>query len=169
MRCRSSRSLARFPFCRQLGVLATALPILLFSPCVLAYPDRVMNSAQVEVDVFSGRPNPIWNLTAPEAQAFVQRFAALPSFPGDGGGTEQDQGLGYRGLKVNLLSEGQQRRVSIGQGKVVVEEAGSRKPRQLQDPERRLEQWLLQTGREHLDPHLFHHLLNETAGGARES
>jgi hypothetical protein len=128
-----------------------------------------MNSAQVEVDVFSGRPNPVWTLTAAEAQAFVQRFAALPSLPGNGGSAEQDQGLGYRGLKVNLLSEGRKRRVSIGHGKVVVEEPDSQKPRQLQDPERRLEQWLLQTGREHLDPDLFHHLLDETAGGARES
>jgi hypothetical protein len=128
-----------------------------------------MNSAQVEVDAFSGRPNPIWNLTAAEAQAFVERFAALPSFPGTGGSAEQDQGLGYRGLKVNLLSEGQKRRVSVGHGRVVVEEPGSQKPCQLQDPARALEQWLLQTGREHLDPGLFRHLLGETAGGARES
>ena len=171
MTCRNTRSLPRFPVCRQLGVGATSLPILLFSPCVLAHPDRVMNAAQVEVDVFSGRPNPTWNLTAAEARAFVERFAALPSFPGigDGDGAEEHQGLGYRGLKVNLFSEGRERRVSIGHGKVVVEEPGSQKPRQFQDPERNLERWLLQTGRGHLDPDLFRHLLDETAGGVRES
>ena len=52
---------------------------------------------RVEVDLFSGRPNPSWRLTAEESAEFLNRFSALPQT--DAGKTHEN--LGYRGLIVS--------------------------------------------------------------------
>lgn len=50
----------------------------------------------VELDVFSGRPNPTWQLTENEAVRLVDLLSGLP--PADGSWDEG--GLGYRGFIV---------------------------------------------------------------------
>ena len=49
-----------------------------------------------ELDVFSGRPNPKWNLTASESQELITRFHKLPKAES---GRLEDR-LGYRGIIV---------------------------------------------------------------------
>jgi hypothetical protein len=50
----------------------------------------------VTLDVFSGRPNPSWSLSADEQQELVRRLQGLPSV--DGPSPEGD--LGYRGFRL---------------------------------------------------------------------
>lgn len=122
-----------------------------------------MTPARVEVDLYSGRPNPAWHLTAAETQSLVERCDALPSLPKTVAGAHSAEGLGYRGLKLDVLRGDRIQTLSVGDGKVVVVVPSSRQRHQFRDPERQLERWLLQTGLEHLDPDLYRYLLDQTA------
>ena len=53
---------------------------------------------EVELDIFSGMPNPTWVLTDAEADSFVKRLAAAPPGPA----TELSGNLGYRGFIVQV-------------------------------------------------------------------
>jgi hypothetical protein len=107
---------------------------------------------QVELDVFSGRPNPYWNLTPQEANEFISLLQALPQTQAQGAVKE---GLGYRGLIVTdpdqTIAGYDQIVISNG---VVVARRDSQL-RQFPDKERRLERWLFQTGRGRLDVELY--------------
>jgi hypothetical protein len=159
------RYLSRLLSGRGLGVVLALGATLLLS--AEKFP-KAMSFARVTADAFSGRPNPCWDLSATDTHSLIARCEALPSFTGFVGNPDEDQGLGYRGLKVSISSEPRFGQIFIGHGKVLVEAADSQEKRQLQDPERRLERWLLQTGQPHLDPNLYHYLLHEI-GGASES
>ncbi|KQS48110.1 MULTISPECIES: hypothetical protein [unclassified Sphingomonas] len=50
---------------------------------------------RVELDIFSGRPNPVWELDAPGSTALVTRLASLSEHAP---GAVELQGLGYRGF-----------------------------------------------------------------------
>lgn len=54
---------------------------------------------QVEIDLFSGRPNPVWELTAAEVPALRARLEALPA----GAPAALPDRLGYRGLRAGPL------------------------------------------------------------------
>lgn len=62
--------------------------------------------ARVTVDVFSGRTNPSWELT-PEQTRELLAFAALnpDAIDSSPSGTEGFQGLGFRGLQVDFISD----------------------------------------------------------------
>ncbi len=64
----------------------------------------------VELDVFSGRPNPRWELTEQERQR-VEKLLSGPPEEADPG-TGAKAGLGYRGF---VLTEGA-RRIRAGAG-----------------------------------------------------
>jgi hypothetical protein len=52
---------------------------------------------RIELDVFSGRPNPSWQMTAEESAEFRHRTSSLPK-------TEKlsdEGGLGYRGFVIS--------------------------------------------------------------------
>jgi hypothetical protein len=51
---------------------------------------------RVEIDIYSGRPNPSWDLTTQEAGEFHARLLALPRSLA----AAMPDGLGYRGLRV---------------------------------------------------------------------
>jgi hypothetical protein len=56
----------------------------------------------VELDIFSGNPNPVWTLTAQEEKEFVARVMSDPSLtlpPKSAGG------LGYRGFTISASNE----------------------------------------------------------------
>lgn len=110
---------------------------------------------QVEVDMFSGRPNPHWELTVPESQEFARRFQSLSAQKGEG---FVNEGLGYRGLIVResgeeVEGEGE---IVISQGLVVAKRQG--KSQQFTDHNRALEKWLIQTGEGRLDDVLYHQI-----------
>lgn len=58
---------------------------------------EVQPAMRVELDVFSGRPNPAWELAPEEVAELAQRLTGLPRTdqpPGEGG-------LGYRGFTIS--------------------------------------------------------------------
>ena len=69
---------------------------------------------QVELDVFSGRPNPTWPLTAEESHDLLARVGRLSA-----GGGPVPAGLGYRGFIVYRFETGRPLRwLQVGSGTV---------------------------------------------------
>jgi hypothetical protein len=113
---------------------------------------------RVELDVFSGRPNPHWDLTPQEAVEFCRLFQGLPEGKVD---PPTDQGLGYRGLTVTSakdLVEGC-REIVVFRERVLAR--CDAKMLQFIDKDRMLERWLLQTGKGRLDDSLYQLVLSE--------
>jgi hypothetical protein len=108
------------------------------------------NQMRVELDAFSGRPNPSWYLTEAQARELLLRLQNLPR---DGGAPRQ--GLGYRGLIVtgNSKDLGGFDCIVLSDG-VVLGERGTR-AHHFRDEGRAFERWLFGTGEDHLDPHLY--------------
>lgn len=106
---------------------------------------------EIEVDIFSGRPNPRWTVTCEEAEEFLSLFQALPAASS---AADIDDGLGYSGLIIT--EPGNRSRydeIRVAQGRVVARDDDQL--RQFLDPGRKLEQWLLQTGQGQIDPELY--------------
>ena len=95
-----------------------------------------MATADVEIDVFSGRPNPTWSLSHTQTASLLEMVAGLPQSEA---GAAPDH-LGYRGMIVRL-HDATARELTVHNGVVVVD--GTSRT----DPERRVERWLLETGR----------------------
>lgn len=114
---------------------------------------------QVEVDVYSGRPNPRWNLSAQQAEEFFKLVLALPKRERDSALAE---GLGYRGLKVTGSRLGRKgyTEIVISRGIVMMKEESN--SQQFTDKGRALEHWLLQTGKGKLEDKLYEYLSEET-------
>jgi len=103
----------------------------------------------VEFDIFSGMPNPTWSLTDAEADSFVRRLAALPpSSP-----SELSGNLGYRGFIVQCTQRAKTQLIRIQKGTVQISEGAT--DVYASDKDRKLERWLLNTGKPHLDDELF--------------
>jgi hypothetical protein len=113
---------------------------------------------QIELDAFSGRPNPRWELTGAEAEEFLERLRALEP---TGGSTAAGDGLGYRGFIARPNGE-----PSDGLGEIriyggtVLAQRGGRAER-LSDPGRGLERWLLDTARGHVAEPVLSHVRGE--------
>lgn len=106
---------------------------------------------RVEMDVYSGRPNPTWTLTKEEGEELTKRIAALPQAST---GSVSDA-LGYRGLVVTPSNSDAAgfNSMTLSRGIVVMERPqGEQK---LLDAGRNVERWLFQTGRGHIDDGLF--------------
>ncbi|NJP08080.1 MAG: hypothetical protein HC866_00235 [Leptolyngbyaceae cyanobacterium RU_5_1] len=117
---------------------------------------------QVELDVFSGRPNPQWELTSQEAKEFVSRLEALPQHQGK---SSVNEGLGYRGLIVTKPNENIEgyNEILISNGLVVAKQNDQSK--QFTDQNRRLERWLFQTGKGQLDEALYKQISQQNMSG----
>jgi hypothetical protein len=63
-----------------------------------AMPQAQTTPVRIEADVYSGRPNPNWTLSAAQSETLIRRLRALPTASG---GTQRD-GLGYRGMIVRF-------------------------------------------------------------------
>lgn len=96
----------------------------------------------VVLDLFSGLPNPSWVLTEAEVRALEQQVATLRPAP------QKDvparPGLGYRGFVIKPVGEGGGEQIEVYNGIVKVGRTV------LEDPERSVERWVLQTGQAHL-------------------
>jgi hypothetical protein len=74
----------------------------------------------VELDVFSGRPNPQWPLSSEEAEDLLARIGRLAP---DGGRRELPAALGYRGFNVYRATTGApQPWLHVGRGVVKIAE-----------------------------------------------
>ncbi len=96
-------------------------------------------SGTIELLVYSGRSNPRVEIDVATEVELARRVSALgplgrPFAPGDG--------LGYRGLQVVGTSASAMREVDVSAGRVRVHERDGR-TRDLADPDRALERWLL--------------------------
>jgi hypothetical protein len=100
----------------------------------------------VELDIYSGRPNPSWALSPQDADSFDSKLAALPSAQPS---TLADP-LGYRGFIVRARHGDDETRTAVQQGHVQSTRGQTTTFRG--DPGRALERWLLDTGRATLPP-----------------
>ncbi len=114
------------------------------------------DAATVEVDLYSGRPNPAWPLTPEEVAQLVERIDGLA--PADQ--AEPPGRLGYRGLRFGLQAQG--REIASGEsfdGHLRFQDsAGSR---HLADPGGEVERWLIETGEGKIEPQVYQTLRNE--------
>jgi hypothetical protein len=112
--------------------------------------------ARVELDVFSGRPNPMWELSAADTAALLDVIAALPpTSPLD-----LPMPLGYRGFLVSLTAPESGTEMVIHAFQGTVESRGDGTT-YYADPGRQVERWLLATSRPHLEGGLYNSLLAE--------
>ena len=105
----------------------------------------------VILEVFSGRPNPEWTLTPAQQKEFERQLAILPVLGGRSADPEEQ--LGYHGFKLRGLEDP----IRVYCGEV------SRGRETLADPGRKLEYWLLDSGRLSLDARLVAYVEAEIA------
>lgn len=114
---------------------------------------------RVELSIFSGRPNPVWELTAAESAEFIRRFRTLPN--AQAGHAVPDEGkLGYSGLIVTGHSDIESFASIVVAGGVV---RGSKLPgsQVYLDKDQALERWLVSTGSTHLEPDIYNEVAKE--------
>jgi hypothetical protein len=100
----------------------------------------------VELDIFSGRPNPKWDLSPEQTAELRQKL--IHARPG-AGNTALFERLGYRGLIVRDPGRpGEMVRIGFGS---IMQQGGSGEPKSYADPNRELERWLLSTGKGKID------------------
>lgn len=95
----------------------------------------------VELDIFSGNPNPTWTLSDADADVFLQKLAGLPK----AARAELSTNLGYRGMIVHVTDGPESSVVDIQSGTVRISRAASSV--YFADPNRNLERWLLAAGK----------------------
>jgi hypothetical protein len=114
------------------------------------------DAATVEVDLYSGRPNPSWPLTPEEVARLVERVDGLE--PADE--AEPPGRLGYRGLRFQLHAQG--REIASGEsfeGHLRFQDSAGL--RHLADPGGEVERWLLGTGEGKIEPQIYQILRDE--------
>lgn len=104
---------------------------------------------QVELDIFSGRKNPIWSLTTDQTAEVRQRLETLPDSPDTSPAIFS--GLGYRGFLLTDITD--DRVITVWRETVIIRRGSTRSAKT--DRERELEHLLLQTAQSHLAPELF--------------
>lgn len=107
-------------------------------------------AAEVELDIFSGRPNPAWTLSQEETGQLLGRLENLP-----GTDAQPDEGkLGYRGFVISFKDpQGRVMRARIHEGTVERSAGGSTE--YFADEDRGLERWLLKASASRLSPDLY--------------
>jgi hypothetical protein len=131
------------------AVCALLMPLCAATVQVATATDQAMPvRCDVELDIFSGEPNPVWAMTDAEADSFARQLAALPSTA-----SRQLSGrLGYRGFIVHCTEGGAAWSVRLQNGVAHIARGAST---WAEDGQRRLERWLLGTGKPHLKPDLY--------------
>jgi|GEM_PF-1545505 len=110
-------------------------------------PNDAGKKAVVTLDIFSGRENPSWELSAEQVEALAAALGALPETDPAG----FFDGLGYRGFKVLVTEAAQGKTESIrAHGGLVLYSVGGA-DKFLKDEERRVEKLLLESGGRHLN------------------
>lgn len=118
----------------QLGV-ALLLAFLVACGTQQSGAPPVTDPIEVELDIYSGMPNPTWVLSATDSTELRRRIDALPTTKA----AAPAENLGYRGFLVRLAEGAEPARVRqvVRLADKSVRDAG----------DRGLERWLLGTGR----------------------
>ena len=103
---------------------------------------------RVELDVFSGRPNPSWELTGKQPTEFLTLLGSLEPV---GSAPTASEGLGYRGFLVTAQGETMSGfdRIRVFRGMAIANRGGGTEV--FRDRQHSLESWLLETGRAHME------------------
>ena len=106
--------------------------------------------AKVALDAFSGRQAPTWTLSRANTSTFLHILEGLPAATSR---AFQDN-LGYRGflVSVNGVDSGS---LDIKVFNGLIRHTAGETVRYVTDADRRLERWLLTTGKLHLAPDLY--------------
>ena len=95
--------------------------VLLLAACVTSTDVHVEGGVTVELDAFSGLPNPTWTLTAAQHAELERRLRDLPSARD---ARLPEGGLGYRGFRLTAAGEdGAGRQIYVTSGLVQIGEA----------------------------------------------
>jgi hypothetical protein len=107
---------------RPLRSILFVLTPLLLAACASAMDVALPGNVVVELDAYSGRPNPTWTLTAVEAAEAQRRLRNLPVAPG---ARMPEAVLGYRGFRLRdaTASPSTGRRIYVTSGLVQVEDS----------------------------------------------
>jgi hypothetical protein len=101
-------------------------------------------TSKVELDIFSGRPNPVWTLIESERDSLAERLASLPPARP----RTLSANLGYRGLIVTVPGQDGVAINRVQRG--TVETTVGARTTYRDDPGRAFERWLLDTGTAHI-------------------
>ena len=104
---------------------------------------------EVELDIFSGMPNPKWILTNDEVDIFMKKLGTVSRISA----TRLSGNLGYRGFIVKVTQGSKKQLIHIQTGIVQIS-MGITKD-YAKDNDRDLERWLLTTGRPYIKNELF--------------
>jgi hypothetical protein len=104
---------------------------------------------EVELDIFSGNPNPKWVLSDREGDIFLERLAKLPNTPAK----ELSAKLGYRGFIVQVTNGSEQSLVKLQNGTVQILKGDTKA--YYKDLCLDLERWLLNSGKPYFTSDLF--------------
>jgi hypothetical protein len=112
--------------------------------------DRAMPArVEVELDIFSGMPNPTWILSDVSGSLFLEKLAALSR----ASEKEFSTNLGYRGFIIQITNGTEKSLVRIQNGTVQLLQGGTTV--YYSDRSRNLEQWLLNSGQPFLKSDIF--------------
>jgi hypothetical protein len=118
-------------------------------PAIAGEPGRTEKiPIRIELDIFSGRPNPTWSLNDEQSREFAIRFGALKKYRTN---RKLYEGLGYRGFTVTGFLDYD--RVAVWGGLVQTNRAVERE--KLLDEAGRLEWFLLETSKGQIDEDLY--------------
>ena len=112
--------------------------------------------ATVELDVYSGRPNPSWSLSPADAEYLSDALSTASPLAST---RKLSMPLGYRGVLVTIERDLTTRSFRIVDG--VIEASGAGGETQLTDPNRSLERWLLRSAAPHIDAELYSSLMRQ--------
>jgi hypothetical protein len=126
--------------------------------------------AQVCLSIFSGMPDPCWNLTIKQSNQLIEMIKEAP----DGVWKNNDVGLGYRSINVFFYNKTELSKGNCPTSLTVFDELMSynkdewymldsygyfneSNPNLIykQDPGREIEKWLLETGKDSLEPQIY--------------
>lgn len=118
------------------------------------------NMLRIEMDIFSGRENPFWNLNMNESEIFMQKFASLPE---EKEISSVEVGLGYRGFIItgDLIKDSGFGEIRIFRG--LAKAKSEDRFLNLSDPGRALELWLIETSANHIDKDLYELVKQDTS------
>jgi hypothetical protein len=119
-------------------------------PSLTSLPGNI--SVNVEMDIFSGKPNPQWTLSQEDAVRFLKMVEGLPTAPDQ----ILDNPLDYRGMLIRV-GDNEEISYRIWRGVVVREENLTF----FHDENRDIERWLLFTGKSYMEDELFQIVLYE--------
>jgi hypothetical protein len=103
-----------------------------------------MATADVELDIFSGLPNPTWTLSDQQTANLLEMVSTLSQTEA----RSRSGGLGYRGMVVRIHGP-MASELYIHNG--IVDVTGN----SYSDPDRRVARWLLDTGRSFMDHSIY--------------